>query len=135
MKMWIARNQDGSLALFRKKKPKLFWDEKVGQYWVGSSMWLHPNDYPEVTFENSPMEVELVLPSQEPTIGDLLNQLIETKKEMRKFREMVSRMRQVQKNYSSYESTFGECAKLDLKRREADVDRWLRETEETEYED
>lgn len=61
MKMWIARNQDGSLALFRKKKPKLFWDEKVGQYWVGSSMWLHPNDYPEVTFENSPMEVELVL--------------------------------------------------------------------------
>ena len=47
MKLYIARNQDGSLALFRKKKPKLFWDEKVGQYWVGSSMWLHPNEQPE----------------------------------------------------------------------------------------
>ena len=52
MKLYIARNEDGSLALFRKKKPKLFWDEKVGQYWVGSSMWLDSNDYPEVTFEN-----------------------------------------------------------------------------------
>lgn len=61
MKMYIARNEDGSLALFRKKKPKLFWDEKVGQYWVGSSMWLDSNDYPEVTFENSPQEVELKL--------------------------------------------------------------------------
>ena len=60
-KLYVARNQDGSLALFRKKKPKLFWDEKVGQYWAGSSIWLHPNDYPEVTFENSPQEVELKL--------------------------------------------------------------------------
>ena len=61
MKLWIARNQDGSLALFRKKKPKLFWEECIGQYWVGCSMWLHPTDFPEVTFENSPMEVELVI--------------------------------------------------------------------------
>ena len=61
MKMWIARNQDGSLALFRKKKPKLFFEEGVGQYWVGSSLWLDSNDYPEVTFENSPQEVELKL--------------------------------------------------------------------------
>ena len=60
-KLYIARNEDGSLALFRKKKPKLFWEEGVGRYWVGSLLWLHPNDYPEVTFENSPMEVELVL--------------------------------------------------------------------------
>lgn len=61
MKLWIARNEDGSLALFRKKKPKLFWEEGIGQYWAGSSLWLYPNDYPEVTFENSPMEVELKL--------------------------------------------------------------------------
>ena len=61
IKLYIARNEDGSLAIFRKKKPKLFWDEKVGQYWAGCSMWLHPNDFLEVTFENSPMEVELVL--------------------------------------------------------------------------
>lgn len=65
MKLWIARNQDGSLVLFRKKKPKLFWEEGVGQYWVGSSMWLDSNDFPEVTFENSPMEVELKLASNE----------------------------------------------------------------------
>ena len=61
MKMWICRNQDGSLALFKKKKPKLFWDEKIGQYWYGNPFWLYPTDFPEVTFENSPMEVELKL--------------------------------------------------------------------------
>lgn len=109
MKLYIARNQDGSLALFRKKKPKLFWDEKVGQYWVGSSMWLDSNEYPEVTFENSPKEVELVLPSQEPTIGDLLNQLMELNKEYKEFRMLVGLMRHAQ-TYGDKQSSFQESA-------------------------
>ncbi len=64
MKLWIARNQDGSLALFRRKKPMLFWEENIGQYWAGTSLWLHPSDFPEVTFENSPQEVEIKLVKQ-----------------------------------------------------------------------
>ena len=57
MKMWIARDYNGSLALY-EKEPKLI----IEQFWTGGcSIWLPPSEYPEVTFENSPMEVELVL--------------------------------------------------------------------------
>ena len=61
MELWIARNQDGSLALFRRKKPQLFWEENIGQYWAGTSLWLHPTMFPEVTFENSPQKVKIEL--------------------------------------------------------------------------
>lgn len=61
MKLWIARNEDGSLALFRKKKPKLFWEEGIGKYWVGCLLWLDPSDFPEITFETSPQQVEIKL--------------------------------------------------------------------------
>lgn len=60
MKMWIARNEDGSLALF-KTKPICFYEEGLGRYWAGHSWALSRYDYPEVTFENSPMKVELRL--------------------------------------------------------------------------
>ena len=57
MKMWIARDANDSLALY-EKEPTLV----VGQIWTGGcSIWINPNEYPEVTFENSPMEVELVI--------------------------------------------------------------------------
>lgn len=57
MKMWIARDLDGSLALY-EREPKLV----VDQIWTGGcSIWISPKEYPEVTFENSPMEVELKL--------------------------------------------------------------------------
>ena len=60
MKMWIARNEDGTLTL-HKIKPKLFFEECIGTYWTGSNYYLPRNNFPEVTFENSPMEVELKL--------------------------------------------------------------------------
>lgn len=61
MKLWIARDEDGSLYLF-KDKPHIE-DDGEGQFWcsVEDSMRLNVRAYPEVTFENSPMEVELVL--------------------------------------------------------------------------
>lgn len=61
MKLYIARNEDGSLALFRKKKPKLFWEKGIGKYWVGCLLWLDPSGFPEITFENSPQQVEIKL--------------------------------------------------------------------------
>jgi hypothetical protein len=57
MKLWIARDKDGYLAIY-KKEPKLV----INQVWVGGcSIWLSSNDFPEVTFENSPKEIELKL--------------------------------------------------------------------------
>lgn len=59
MKMWIARNRDGLLALFRHKPWKLRYD--TFDRLRGEFIELDERLYPEVTFENSPMEVELVL--------------------------------------------------------------------------
>ena len=57
MKMWIARDKSGSLSLY-EREPQLV----VEQIWTGgSSIWMMPSEFPEVTFENSPMEVELVI--------------------------------------------------------------------------
>lgn len=55
--MWIARDKDGFLFIYANK-PSLskeygFWD---------SDAWFKPDeDHPEVTFENSPQQVELKL--------------------------------------------------------------------------
>ena len=63
MKLWIARNENGSLWLFNRKP---FLDE----YWVaqGDDAKAYVIDdelFPEVTFENSPQEVELKLVDNE----------------------------------------------------------------------
>ena len=60
MKLWIARDKDGSLY-FYKEKPQLTY----------KGSWINENDtcfvklpmfeFKEVTFENSPQEVELKL--------------------------------------------------------------------------
>ncbi len=58
MKMWIARDPNGGICL-HLEKPALR-NDAIG--WL-SSDWIILNEdlYPEVTFENSPMEVELKL--------------------------------------------------------------------------
>lgn len=62
MKLWIARDKDGTLCLFREK-PTLdvyYWfDNSLGM--AGCITELLKTDFPEVTFENSPREVELKL--------------------------------------------------------------------------
>ena len=65
MKFYIARDFDGSLCLY-DKKPKL--SEEIEGVWVCSqydelvNVIVLPSEYfPEVTFENSPQEVELSL--------------------------------------------------------------------------
>lgn len=60
MKMWIARNEDNTLVLFQSKpilKDELIWDEILNE----DCMFIPEYLYPEVTFENSPQEVELKL--------------------------------------------------------------------------
>ena len=69
MKLWICRDEDGLLHLeFTDKPPfKSIYERIV--VWASNSEWgsveLDRTSYPEVTFENSPMEVELKLVSNE----------------------------------------------------------------------
>nr|DAV96616.1 MAG TPA: hypothetical protein [Caudoviricetes sp.] len=64
---WVARNRNGSLKLFLRVKPdrldplcNSFWvcNYENGEYESGEN--IDPNLLPEVTFENSPMEVKLI---------------------------------------------------------------------------
>ena len=57
MKLWIARDKDG-LTLF-KDKPEY---NKVTNIFRGHVFsYIFDDSFPEVTFENSPQEVELVI--------------------------------------------------------------------------
>ena len=56
MKMWIARDKCGILYIHREE-PIL-----IGTVWDSNDWWgVDSENYPEVTFENSPQEVELVI--------------------------------------------------------------------------
>ena len=115
MKMWIAKHErQPYLVLFKEKPVKRFDKFTRGWWWesenmCNSYMTLDGSAFPSVTFENSPKEVELVLPSQEPTIGDLLNQLMELNKEYKEFRMLVGLMRHAQ-TYGDKQSSFQESA-------------------------
>lgn len=60
MEIWIARDRDGELQMFEEKPVLIkntYFIAQVGT----SSMSLDNGMFPEVTFENSPQEVELKL--------------------------------------------------------------------------
>lgn len=65
MKLWIARDKDETLWLFKeypiKKMEKLFYptEDITGRF---TDYWRMPMDmFPEITYENSPQEIELKL--------------------------------------------------------------------------
>ena len=66
MKLWIARTDSGLIAIY-KRKPYKKYDYFTKKWWwhiddsTGDYMCLPDNSFPEVTFENSPQEVELKL--------------------------------------------------------------------------
>lgn len=68
MKFWIARDKDETLWLFMEypiKKENLFYPttDIIGKFTYYRSM---PMDiFPEITFENSPQQVELKLVKEE----------------------------------------------------------------------
>ena len=68
MKMWIAKNEKQSYLLLFEKKPVKMYDKFLRRWcWKSEDMCsnhitlLNGSEFPEVTFENSPMEVELVI--------------------------------------------------------------------------
>lgn len=57
-KLWIARNESGELILFTAYPNK----SALGYFLGGRrSLTLNEDDFPEITFENSPQQVELKL--------------------------------------------------------------------------
>lgn len=60
MKLWIARSLDNSILLCTEKMSFNKQFKEWGSYY-GSFLRLPKECFPEVTFENSPQEVELKL--------------------------------------------------------------------------
>ena len=60
MKLWIARDKDGELYLYPNKPIKGDYRFTCG-YVYDDYITLNSDDFPEVTFENSPQEVEFKL--------------------------------------------------------------------------
>lgn len=56
MKFWIARDFDGKLALHTREPHCQFYT-----WYSGNEVVLNEELFPEVTFENSPQQVELKL--------------------------------------------------------------------------
>jgi hypothetical protein len=56
MKLWIARDQNGEIYLYPTKPDKYDCIFDAYDWWQ-----IKKDLFPEVTFENSPMEVELVI--------------------------------------------------------------------------
>lgn len=66
MKMWIARESDGRLKIFDSKPERFasqFYPEGAWVVPAGyvNFIWINKREFPEVTFENSPAEVDLVI--------------------------------------------------------------------------
>ena len=65
MKMWICRTEGNVLTLHQSQPRKVRMDNETEDYfWVSdieTQSFLNRNNFPEVTFENSSMEVELKL--------------------------------------------------------------------------
>lgn len=63
MKLWIARNTDDTLVLFQSKPilgQDFIWKELLNE----DCMYIEEYLFPEVTWENSPQEVELKLSNE-----------------------------------------------------------------------
>lgn len=63
MKLWIARDKDGSLRLFGEEPHYV--NDKRGWNPILGSIWLSEDIFPEVTWENSPKCVTLKLEEDE----------------------------------------------------------------------
>ena len=60
MKLWIARDKCGILCIHREE-PIL-----IGTVWDSNDWWvIDSEEYPSVTFKNSPREVELKLKKED----------------------------------------------------------------------
>ena len=61
--MWIARDSDNTLWIHEEKPKKCTNPKNKSSFWFSTEGWWEVDEsfLPEVTFENSPKEVELKL--------------------------------------------------------------------------
>lgn len=59
MKIWICRGKKGGRLTLHSESP--IWFEDLGAWSKGYMSDLPREEFPEVTFKNSPIEVELVI--------------------------------------------------------------------------
>lgn len=64
MKLWIARDKNGALALYTEE-PMLYYNSQYEGPYKSQMIDLDENLFPEVTFENSPQMVEVKLVNEE----------------------------------------------------------------------
>ena len=64
MKLWVARNKDNTVVLFQSK-PILNNNQEWNEILNEDFMFIPEYLFPEVTFENSPQEVELKIVDNE----------------------------------------------------------------------
>ena len=60
MKLWISRDKNDALALYTEE-PTLYYNEYYEGPYKSQRIDLDENLFPEVTFENSPQQVEVKL--------------------------------------------------------------------------
>ena len=66
MKLWSARHKNKHISLYWTKPHIIYDPDTKSRHWIlepddGDYMLLPDDYFPEVTFENSPQEVELVI--------------------------------------------------------------------------
>lgn len=73
--MWLARDKNGNIALYLRQKPRLnayhdAWitdeEDMVNNEYCPPWLMLQTHLFPEVTWENSPQEVEIVIKNPLP---------------------------------------------------------------------
>ena len=126
MKLWVARDGDGRLYLhpikpyLRNVKPSAYWNNE-DENW----MQLRETEFPELTFEDSPMEVRLMR-------EDVVNANYQSIADYEDFLGLVSFMRKAQREANDMIAQV-ECyqeAQDYIKKAEeleAMVDKWLEE--------
>lgn len=93
MKLYVARDKDGSLNLFYERPPYEVINHGIAG-WANDSDWwgvpLNKNRFPELTFENSPLEVRLMR-------EDVVNANYKSIADYEDFLGLVSFMRKAQR--------------------------------------
>ena len=118
MKAWIARDKNGEVFLHRERPTRLISMFASDDWWI-----LERCDFPNVTFENSPLEVEIIERSTLDAVYKGLDQY-------ENFLGMVSCMRRLQKEANDliaqvecYEEAMEHIKKAE--ELEQMVDKWL----------
>ena len=118
MKLWIARDKDGELRLHEGMPYKLDGDN----IWCScfSAITLEDDLFPEVTFENSPMEVEIVSKEELDALREKYEDLCGLVAEMRHLQREQDSADIQWDNLHYHESVYNRMVGL-----QKEVDQWL----------